>query len=677
MSTLQLLPPLPRLRTGWILGLIILLFASCRGDEAVISMEDSTINTDEPQKGSARGMYLLCEGNMGSNKATIDYLDLSSADGLVHYQRNIFASRNPSAVKELGDVGNDIQIYGSKLWIVLNCSNKVEVCSADSCKRIGQVNIPNCRYVAFDGDYAYVSSYAGPVQLGNSQLGRVYKVDTLTLQKVDSVTVGRQPEEMVIMGGKLYVANSGGYTPENYDRTVSVVSLATMTEERKIDVAPNLHRLRQDHLGQLWVTSRGDYDGVGAELYYLSTDADGKMQLRGKVPVAVSEMCIVGDTLYYIGASYRNATQSNTISMGLVNVSTHQPMSTSLFSSAEAKSVQLPYGIIVNPETRYFYLMDAKNYVSSGELLCFRPDGSFAWRQSTGDIPSRAVFCGFSTITDTPPTPPTPLTSAWIAAVDEYVPAPGQFVNTLPLYEAGDDATTMARKCTGQIGGETMGTVSLGGFGGYITFHFDHPVRNVPGEYDLMIYGNAHSGGSEPGIVMVAHDDNNNGIPDDEWYELSGSADIDSIGKVTYGYEVTYTYRPMSSIPWTDNRGGSGVINRNTFHAQEYFPLWLAPTDDATLTLRGTLLPSNATDKSGNGTLWVLNALRHGYVDNLPNTDTEGCSFDISTAVHPLTRQSVALPAITFVRVYSAMNQQCGWIGETSTEITAAKDLHW
>ena len=99
MSTPQLLPPLPRLRTGWILGLIILSFASCRGDEAVISMEDSTINTDEPQKGSARGMYLLCEGNMGSNKATIDYLDLSAADGLVHYQRNIFASRNPSAVK--------------------------------------------------------------------------------------------------------------------------------------------------------------------------------------------------------------------------------------------------------------------------------------------------------------------------------------------------------------------------------------------------------------------------------------------------------------------------------------------------------------------------------------------------------------------------------------------------
>ena len=94
---------------------------SCRDDEFVVPMQDTVI----PSAGTGEvigGMYLVNEGNMGSNKCTIDYLDLSAADGLVHYQRNIFAARNPSTVKELGDVGNDMQLYGSRLWIVVNLS---------------------------------------------------------------------------------------------------------------------------------------------------------------------------------------------------------------------------------------------------------------------------------------------------------------------------------------------------------------------------------------------------------------------------------------------------------------------------------------------------------------------------------------------------------------------------
>lgn len=663
----------------YILTLAAVVIQSCRSDEQVVNVEDSII-TDSPSSvtdaGNARGMYLLCEGNMGSNKATIDYLDLSNPDGKVHYQRNIFASRNPTAVKELGDVGNDIQIYGSRLWIAVNCSNKVEVCTSDSCHRIGQVNIPNCRYVAFAGRYAYISSYAGPVTMGSAQQGRVYKVDTLTLEKVDSVTVGRQPEEMAVIGGKLYVANSGGYTPDNYDRTLSVIDLNTFVEERRIDVDVNLHRVRKDRYNQLWVTSRGDNGGRASCLYYLTVGADGIMHVEGKIDTPVSEMCIVGDTLYYIGTQYNNGVQSGNTGMGLIDIRRHEPISTTMFRAPEIAAMELPYGIAVNPDTKSFFLMDAKNYVSSGELLHFHPDGTLAWRQWTGDIPSRAVFVSKGYADNTPVEPPHTGNSPWIEAVDEYMPAPGQFVNMLPKYDSGDDASAMIRKCTEYIAGEAGRLVTLGGFGGYITFHFDHPVMNVPGEYDLQIFGNAHSDGSEPGIVMVSQDTNGNGLPDDSWYELSGSADIDSVGKVMYGYEITYRYVPMSNVPWTDNMGNSGAIERNTFHSQEYFPLWRTGTDGGMMTFKGTRLPDNAHKKSGNGSLWTLVPMRYGYVDNLSNADADGCSFNIDWAVDPVTRQHVRLDKIDFVRVYSAMNQQCGWIGETSTEIQGARDLH-
>lgn len=261
--------------------------------------------------------------------------------------------------------------------------------------------------------------------------------------------------------------------------------------------------------------------------------------------------------------------------------------------------------------------------------------------------------------------------SKYIQAVDEYVPAPGQFVNTLPEADADDTPATMAQKCTGRLADGAGQLVTLGAYGGYITFHFDHPVANVAGQPDFYIAGNANINGSEAGIVMVSQDSNGNGLPDDAWYELGGSADSDSVGKVTYGYEITYTRNGnLQDVPWTDSQGESGTVPRNGFHKQEYYPLWLQES----LTFTGTLLPTNAEMRSS--TNWVLSQLRQGYADNWPNADTLANSFNIDWAVDPVTRQPVALTHADFVRVYTALNQVAGWLGETSTEVTGAEDLH-
>lgn len=274
------------------------------------------------------------------------------------------------------------------------------------------------------------------------------------------------------------------------------------------------------------------------------------------------------------------------------------------------------------------------------------------------------------------------LNSPYLNKVYEYVPAPGQFINTMPEWEDGDDAEVMAAKCTELLSDEGM--ICLGGFGGYVTFGFDHPVVNVAGEYDLYIMGNAFAGtgltdagSSEPGIVMVSQDTNGNGLPDDEWYELSGSADIDSIGKVVYNYEITYKYAgEKKAIPWTDNQGGKGAMVRNAYHDQEYFPAWL--TGEGTLTFTGTLLPRNMY-KDGETGQFIMKFLRYGYVDNQPNTvnnqKNDACFFNLDWAVDQ-DRQPVKLSQVDFVRVYCAMNQINGLLGETSTEFAGAEDLH-
>ena len=370
------------------LWLLPLCLFSCREDEYVTYMTDEDTGVPSVEETHFDGLYILNEGNMGSNRCTLDYLDLSGTDSTIHYYRNIYAERNPSTVKELGDVGNDIGIYGSKLWIVVNCSNKVEVCEARSTRRLGQVNIDNCRYLAFDGGFAYVSSYAGPVQVAeNCPLGRVYKVDTLTLQKVDSVVVGYQPEEMAIVDGKLYVANSGGYRVPLYDNRIMVIDLTTFQVIKEIEVDVNLHRLLADSHGQLWVSTRGNYFDVAPALYCLKDD---KVVARLEIPI--SSMTIVGDSLYYIGTTFSYVDGGYKKDFGIVDVALQRCSVAVTFEAPEIKNITLPYGIIVNPHDRDFYILDAKNYVSSGELLHFDADGNFLWRVSTGDIPSRGVF---------------------------------------------------------------------------------------------------------------------------------------------------------------------------------------------------------------------------------------------------------------------------------------------
>ncbi|MDE7338407.1 MAG: cell surface protein, partial [Bacteroidales bacterium] len=69
--------------------------------------------------------------------------------------------------------------------------------------------------------------------------------------------------------------------------------------------------------------------------------------------------------------------------------------------------------------------------------------------------------------------------SPYIARVYEYRPAPGQFVNLMPVYENGDTYADMLKKTEESIGGTNDVMISLGAYGGYVTFGFDHSVVNV------------------------------------------------------------------------------------------------------------------------------------------------------------------------------------------------------
>ena len=327
---------------------------------------------------------------MGSNKCTLDYYDYMT--GL--YARNFYGERNPSVIKELGDVGNDIVIYGSKLYVTVNCSHKVEVMDARTGIRIGQIDIPNCRYVRFHRGKAYVSSYVGPVMIDpNAPKGAVYEVDTTSLAVTRKVTVGYQPEEMEIVDDYMYVANSGGYRAPNYDNTVSVIEMIDFKQVQQIPVGINLHRLKKDRYGKLWVTSRGDYQTHPSRLYVLQKKRGyNRMTVTDTLDIACSNMAFRGDSLFYYSTEWNNFTQSNTITYGIVDVRTKERVSDNFITDGTDKDITIPYGIAIHPETGDIFVTDAKNYVSSGTLYCFDRRGRRKWSVRTGDIPAHIAF---------------------------------------------------------------------------------------------------------------------------------------------------------------------------------------------------------------------------------------------------------------------------------------------
>jgi hypothetical protein len=280
--------------------------------------------------------------------------------------------------------------------------------------------------------------------------------------------------------------------------------------------------------------------------------------------------------------------------------------------------------------------------------------------------------------------------SPFIDRVYRFHPAPGQFINVSPEYEPGDTQEDMRRKAEQLLAGGDGSTVSLGAYGGYVVFGFDHPVINVPGEADFRVLGNvianavpgALAESSEPGIVAVSHDANGNGLPDDEWYELAGSEYHKP--ETGHHYRITY-YRPEAGktpvpspddpqlidtayIRWTDNLGNCGFVARNKFHLQPYYPEWV---DADSVSFEGTRLRGNSVLENG---VWRLFAFERGYADNHPNADPRS-GLDIGRAVDGDGRP-VHLPEIHFIKVYTAVNQSCGLLGETSTEIRGAVDLH-
>lgn len=355
--------------------IFFIVFCSCRKDEEPSSSDNYVVlPTQESQK--IKGLYLLNQGLMNSNKASLDYYDYQSG----YFRKNIFEQVNTSAVKGLGDVGTDLKIYGSKLYAVINMSNKVEVMTLDA-KRIKVIDIKNCRHICFADGKAYVSSFTNSVATGNASNGSVIEIDTLSLEKKRTVEVGRQPEELTVIGKKLYVANSGGYDLENLENKLSVIDLESFKVIKEIEVGTNPICIRKCNSDNLLVSSNGDYNSIFGCLQIVDTKTD---KLKHTFPLPCNSLCVVGDTAYVISIDLNGK-----IFYNMIDTQKEELLEGS-FLPNNIKPIA-PYGIIVDPFSKNIYIADAGDYISPGVLYCIRK-GVKLFEVEAGNIPCYFAF---------------------------------------------------------------------------------------------------------------------------------------------------------------------------------------------------------------------------------------------------------------------------------------------
>ena len=327
-----------------------------------------------PPVPTTSGLYVLNTGNWGGNDASIQYFDLES----LSIGGDLFAAANGFG---LGDLGQDLCLYGSKLYATVSGSSKLEVMDRN-CKVIQTIPVKaedgmtpaEPRYMTACDGCVYFTAYDGTVS----------RLDTATLEITGKVAVGDHPEALTNANGKLYV-NISGY---GSGTTVAVVDVASFTKTK--DIAVKLNPYTQCFTGDdgyVYTVSNGNYagsPGMSEDQYVYGT-----LQRIDPVTDTVEDVCRAsfvanhGSKMYVLYSEYYLP-------------ETKRAFVRDLNTGEEADFIDLdefssPNAIGVDPSTGDVYVADTPYGVSS-TVRVYDAEGSLKNTFEAGYSTSKFVF---------------------------------------------------------------------------------------------------------------------------------------------------------------------------------------------------------------------------------------------------------------------------------------------
>lgn len=323
--------------------------------------------TPGPIDAKAEGVYVLNEGLFQQNNCTLTYYDFNN-NTLIE---DIFLQVNN---RGLGDTGNDLKRYGSKLYCVVNNSHRVEVMDINTARSIKAISLlgKSPRSIVFYQDKAYVSCLDGDV----------VRIDTATLEVDLTAHSGANPEGLCISNGKLYVTNSGGYNP-TFDSTMTVFDLSTMTPIKTIKVGLNPYKVYSDDNQTIYVCCRGNYNSVKATMSSIDATTDQITHTW----TDVQNFLIYQDKAYVYTIDYNYVNPNPVKVIDLTN-----PDAPAVNFITDGTNITMPYGLAVNPLNGDIYISDAHDFTVTGDVYCFDQNGKKKFSFSAGLNPSNILI---------------------------------------------------------------------------------------------------------------------------------------------------------------------------------------------------------------------------------------------------------------------------------------------
>ena len=329
--------------------IVALMMISC-------SDETSSIDVDHPK--DEKTVLILNEGGFNQNNSTLAMYDISKGS----IRRNHFNLAND---RGLGSIGNDMILYGSKLYIVMNLSGTIEVVEPSTGKSIKQISMKT--EAGTNKQPRQITSHNGKVYVTSIEDDTVVRIDTTTLNVEATVTVGMDPEGIIADNGKLYVANSGGWS--GFDKTISVIDLSSFEVIKEIEVGVNPVNLDVDKNGNIYISALGNYSDTPA--VFQKFDPITETVTTIEAISNPSKFLVHNNKAYIVQGSYGNPYSV------LVYDCITETIITNNFITDDTQ-IEIIHSLSIDKKTDDLFIMES-DYIIPGSVYCFDKQGKFKY----------------------------------------------------------------------------------------------------------------------------------------------------------------------------------------------------------------------------------------------------------------------------------------------------------
>ncbi len=334
--------------------------------------KDDNDETDKVKGKYETGYFVTNEGPYGDGTGTLSFVN---TDGNV--VNEVFQAENDGDV--LGNILQSMTVIDTTAFFVLNNAQKIEIASAKTLKSIGRIDsLKQPRFmIPVGNNKAYVSQWIDGKQ---SVIAVIDLTNNSIIQQIDLQHSGA--ENMVMVNGKVYVANSGGY---DRDSTVSVINIDANTQTDYV-IGDNPVDVVVDKNNAVWVLTKGYTDYVNAEnntpggLFKLEND---QLTTSFELPLNAApshlEINKAGDKLFYI-------------SEGKIFSQSIDAASLDTIPFAELPDFAKFNGLGINPINDHILGTNPADYISLGTVYEYDATGNAVTNFQVGLIPSGFYF---------------------------------------------------------------------------------------------------------------------------------------------------------------------------------------------------------------------------------------------------------------------------------------------